>query len=76
MLRLWRGSALVVVESMGRIKRKQSSTRKFKCGCRITKGVLESAFEVFACDYHIDKLNMASWSLSEIESKIQSDQIH
>jgi len=75
MLRSRRGAVLIVVAGMGRLKRKQSSTRKFKCGCRIKKGVRESAFEVFPCDYHIDKLNIASLSLSEIESKIQEDQI-
>jgi len=60
---------------MGRITKKRSSIRQFKCGCRIKKGVRESAFEIFPCDYHIDKLDIASWSLFEIESKIQSDQM-
>ena len=51
----------------------KQSTRKFRCGCKIKKGVLESAFEVFPCNYHIDKLNVASWSLAEIVSKIETD---
>jgi hypothetical protein len=39
------------------------------------KGVWESAFEIFPCDYHTDKLNISSRSLSEIESKIQNNQM-
>lgn len=51
----------------------KTDIEKFDCGCRIRKGKIEHAFEIFPCDYHKGNLNMTSWPLSRIESQIRRD---
>ena len=48
-------------------------SRKFECGCKIKEGRLDGAFAVYPCDYHVGRLNRASWPLTVIERKIRTD---